>query len=120
MKPISETFGKPPSHMLGLVLIMGIEMKGEELTVPFEIVSWDSNTCKYMARPTRKADHAKLGEVYFDELLVHQVDVDYHDAIYVEDEKDTDEQHVDTLVLGQLTGSVTNERGMFHSIMSIE
>ena len=111
VKPIAETFRKSPANLLGLVLIMGIEMNGEELTIPFEIISWDSKTCKYMVRPTRKTDAAVFGDMYFDELLVHQVDIDLHEAIYVEDEKDTDEQHVDALVLGKFEGSVTNEKG---------
>ena len=114
VKPIAETFGKSPSDLLGLILIMGIEMNGEEFTVPFKIISWDPEVCKYMAKPTRKADEALIGEIYFDELLVHQVDVDHHEAIFVEDEKDVHDQHVDLLVLGQLSGAITNERGIHH------
>ena len=111
LRPIADTLGKTPNSLLGVVLLLGIEVEGEELTVPFEIVSWDSYTCKYKARPTRELDMRRFGEISFEDVLTGHMNLSSYEAIYVDDGEDLEEQQVDLLVEGSLSGPVTNEKG---------
>jgi hypothetical protein len=121
--PLPEALGmvdRSLTSVLGLVIVVTIESHGEYIDVPYEIMSWNSYTCKYMAKPTSKYDVDLYGEIYFNEIMIpsstlQQIHANEYDAIYVDENDEFREDNVHALESALFIGSVLDENGKIHT-----
>lgn len=110
LKPMSEALQRSPDNLLGLVIMVDMEVEGAQLSVPYEIISWNSFSCKYCARPCRDKDCELYGELLFEDIVVSAFDAESYDAVYV-NEGDAWEGGEAMVAGGEFAGALIDDRG---------
>lgn len=111
LKPISEALNRSPENLLGLVILVNVDVEGVELSLPYEIISWNSFSCNYVAKPCRDKDYEMYGELQFEDIMVNAFEKDTFEAIYVNEGGQWEEADVLRVAGGAFAGVVRDKSG---------